>query len=117
MTKDEILNMPAGREMDVLISENLMNFVNGRQENHSPNGYTWWTTHIPHYSTDIDDTWELVEKFYSMGLNKYSNGAEWRCYLVRSKDGKEQDGVGVANTAALAICRAALITVLELETK
>ena len=92
----EALVLPAGREMDVTIGYYVMDL-------HGPPEI------YPNYSTDISDAWQVVEKFYSMGLNKYSNGKEWRAYLVADIDGKNADGLGVADTAPLAICRAALI--------
>lgn len=101
LTKDQIQNMPAGREMDALIWK----YVYKSKHPKPP------VNDFP--STDIDCAFGLVEKFYSMGLNKYSNGKEWRCYLVLEKNGVNQDGIGEADSAALAICRAALICMIE----
>jgi len=114
MTRDEILAMPSGREMDVLIAKKLDLFRKHPKqgdyfltENHIHIGY------VPQFSTDISAAWEVVDKFYSMTLDKYSDGSEWRVYLVTERDGKNVDAHAVADTAALAICRAALLAVMK----
>lgn len=83
----------------------------------------------PHYSTNIAAAWKVVEKMISVGTLKgtgdvvlyYVNndgcyyddvgGAHWYCAVCVYEDGPEydfdDDGVR-ADTAALAICRAAL---------
>ena len=115
MTKDEIRNMPAGREMDELIAHKIMGYIDGKKTHQTAKGYWWSTTHIPNYSSGISSSWEVVDEFYSMTLDKYSNGAEWICYIVGERDGKNTDGNSTADTAPLAICRAALLTTLELK--
>jgi hypothetical protein len=59
-------------------------------------------------STDIADAWMVVEKFYSLNLHRYLDGKEFTAYLVTERENKNIDGYGVADTAPLAICRAAL---------
>ena len=72
-----------------------------------------------HYSTNIADAWEVVEKIgRSITPNRYSVNfiiewdrlaAEWRAgWAYYSDDGPEYDFVGEADTAPLAICLAAL---------
>ena len=99
VTRDEILNMPAGQETDDLISLYVLG------EDITPRGYA-----IPPYSTNIAAAWEVVGKYYSMTLEKFSDGEEWRCYLVTEREGKNHDVIGGGETAPLAICRAALIS-------
>ncbi len=114
MNRDEILTMPAGREMDALIFERVMELAFGS---------TGKNTTAPHYSTDIAAAWEVVEKFahnhrnnlaVEMGFSHFGlvayPGGEWFCSLGLN------DGVthsAKAETAPLAICRASLIAVLE----
>lgn len=67
MTRDEILAMPAGREMDALVAEHVMGLLNV----HKYNG-EWIHTRNPipfvgapiveYYSTDIAAAWEVVDK-------------------------------------------------------
>jgi hypothetical protein len=124
MTKDEILNMPAGREMDALIAEKLMGYVNGRKcYRYADNSGDWWTTHIPHYSTDIEAAWEVLEKMradcsgggepdYIM-LNCYKElEPHWYCAKIWAHhDGDIPEVEATAETAPLAICRAALLAI------
>jgi hypothetical protein len=97
MTKDEILNMPAGTKMDDLIAELVM---------HDPMGQVW----SRHYSTDISAAWEVVEKMQGDFWKLEFIGGSYRARFINSKLHQWE------LTAPLAICRAALLTVLE-ETK
>lgn len=122
MEQNEVLNKlgVAGRELDALIAEKVMGLkvdyefegFGGLRVPSLVDKYDEWG-YLPDYSTDISAAWQVVEKFYSMKLDKYSNGQEWRCYLVGVRDGKNADATGVADTAPLAVCRAALLVVLE----
>ena len=90
MTRDEILNMPAGREMDSLVAEKVM----GRpklelQDARCPYcgeemHYTierawcmdckeWRYSPYKEYSSDISAAWEVVEKLFERG---------WYCELI-----------------------------------
>ena len=68
---------------------------------------------VPVYSTSIAAAWEVVEKFpkiYEVDVMNDGDG-DWRCYI---NDWKEKEDWAIADTAPLAICRAALkATVLE----
>ena len=114
MTREEILNMPAGREMDALIAENVFNvFV------HRLNGSAFSVSmlnEIPHYSTDISAAWEVVEKLHKENdifdvWHEKDTGFDWWCEVVNNGDGWNVN----AKTAPLAICRAALLAVMEAE--
>jgi len=101
MTRDDILNMPAGREMNRLVME--------------------WVTeltvddnfYIPAYSTDIAAAWEVVAKMgnvnelHDVELRTSIRG--WICSIFNSFDNFEVN----AETAPLAICRAALLAVMD----
>jgi hypothetical protein len=110
MTRDEILNMPAGREMDVTIGYHVMDLV-------APPGV------YPEYSTDIAAAWEVVEK-----ISEQKNAQVYICTNFSSEFGdtfyveiyKNWDGEqeqiltsATAETAPLAICRGALLAVIE----
>jgi hypothetical protein len=135
-TREEILNMPAGREMDALVAEKVM-----EQTDFSHPGFFWGegTTEdgkdgwdgfqcprcnadsedggkcCKHYSTSIAAAWEVVEK-----INK-----EHDVQIAIGKDEKENrvevllwgsdSGCVYAPTAPLAICRAALLAVMEVK--
>ncbi|MFE4202092.1 BC1872 family protein [Aneurinibacillus aneurinilyticus] len=57
---------------------------------------------VPHYSTNIADAWQVVEKFKECDLQKHESG-NYTCYITLYKT-YESD----AETAPLAICLAAL---------
>lgn len=93
MTRDEILAMPAGREMDVLVGRHVMDLV-------GPPDLYW------EYSTDISAAWMVVEKFPAVSLT--FRGKYWFCDVNQVDFDYSQ-----AETAPLAICRAALLAVTE----
>ena len=113
MTRDEILSMPAGREMDVLIAEKVMGWKTGERGVNA--GYwvndkgkevhfkdTWYP------SADVTVAWEVVEKF--KGISLRCHGKFWFCdFDVEGKDYEYSQSL----TAPLAICRAALLAVME----
>jgi hypothetical protein len=102
MTKDEILNMEARREMNALV----LSFTH--KETQLP---------IPYYSTDMNDAWKLVERIrmrYRF-INIFTDKKEknWHCHINKKID--KQPFIAVAPTAPLAICRAALLAMMEAE--
>jgi hypothetical protein len=120
MMRDKILNTPAGREMDMLIAVQVMGWVLTDVSAYSPTGSAWarnvhgdddW---LEYYSTDIAAAWKLVEKLCNetgcdvvrVCKRDPEIFAEWSCNFGR---GFEAFG----NTAPLAICRAALLVVLN----
>ncbi len=109
MNQEEILNMPAGREMDKLIAEEVFHL-----EKTNMDGWYWQDgmyDELPYYSIDISDAWKLVEKLCSengcdvMKVCKRDPEllrGEWSCNF----------GLGFESfgeTAPHAICRAALL--------
>lgn len=100
--RTDIDSLPAGRELDALIHDKVM-------------GLEWCIEHpeLQPYSTDISAAWEVVEKLNHHGfllsfLNTRSPGNR---YLVEFRD--KGDYVAAADTAPLAICRAALKALSE----
>ena len=109
MTRDEILNMPAGREMDALIAV-AIGWVIEDVTAISPSGSKWarnvhgddaW---LPYYSTDIAAAWEVVVEFNNECTLNNVHGI-WGVHF--------HGGVGESKSAPLAICRAALLAVME----
>ena len=128
-TENQIASLPAAREIDCLIAENIMGYTKVHAEKH----YTCmcnggWLKEdlygtigllrelIPYYSTDVSAAWQIVEHFqgepyeYFMELSKtpsipYKNGtAHWHIELGAKHS--------FADTAPLAICRVALLVEL-----
>jgi hypothetical protein len=128
MTRDEILNMPAGRAMDALIAEkvfenklkrageivSLWEMPPGTQLVGFQRGekvelvHDVWAKGEPKaYSTDIAAAWGVVEgqeEFYF----EFKNGK----YFAMIADNFETSNE--ADAAPLAICRAALLAVMPL---
>lgn len=143
MTRDEILNMKAGREMDALVAEQVMGWTNCQKcefatwlssdKSIIASGEQWrgnplpldiaqevsdkfnprWET-IKNYSTDIFAAWKVVEKSagFMVENRQVYKPDEWECEIAF-------EGTYIyfasANTAPLAICRAALLAKLENE--
>jgi hypothetical protein len=93
MTREEIIKMPAGREMDVTIGYHVMDLVA------PPEIY-------PEYSTDIAEAWRVVEKYQNSKIVK--RGGFYFCDL----DQEDYD-YSQADTAQLAICKAALLAKIK----
>src|SRR5687768_7998759 len=117
MTRDEILKMSAGREMDALIAEKVMGhevnrdvtmFAGGKT---SKEPYSEGFTTLGHYSTNIADAWRVVEKLdtsFSLARAWSLDDPKWRGYSFWIGNGGNAIS-SLAETAPLAICRAVLI--------
>jgi len=117
LTREEIKNMPAGREMDVLVGKNVMHldlWYGDPTGFDIPENVDYWRTdtrdsddelclRCPYYSTNIARAWEVVERFTDVEIEKA--GLNYGCLI-----GVE---LVIAITVPLAICRAALLVTLE----
>ena len=106
MQRDQILAMDPGRELDELIHKYVLK-ADYPFELAYQRGETRW-------SQDIAFAWEVVEKIHADG--EYNLALEW--YPQEKEWGADFDEWGVtsqccAKTAPLAICRAALLAVIE----
>lgn len=136
MTRDEILNMPAGEEIDALIAEHVFGDKKPTQAldaNHvmlsmigvthpytsaggSWTGVAYWEEgDIPrwvakNYSTDIAAAWEVVDKLYGITLVRHK--VFWHCIFDKSTEGERDEDYMQGDTVPLAICRAALLAVM-----
>ncbi|MNM07386.1 hypothetical protein D3C81_174300 [compost metagenome] len=113
MTRDEILAMDPGKDLDVLVSEKVMGWKKGH-------GSTWivgktttgkliQTWKFRRFSSDISAAWEVADKFYYTDVRKV-NGTKW-IVRVGIGDGRSYNATG--NTAPEAICKSALLAHLE----
>lgn len=127
MNRDAILNMPAGKEVDILIAEKVMglslqHLLPVYEEGSTDDGLDGWSGFVcprcrrpsdmldepcaKYYSTDIRAAWEVVEKFTSERWVELGNSrGGWECLIGGD--------AGYAKNAPLAICRAALLAVLD----
>lgn len=107
-------NIPAGKEMDQLIAEKVTRFILTKD------GYirlydadtglpTRNVMKCPNYSTDIADAWKAFKEILDpnrISIHPRENGQEGLWWAVYFDD----EMITHANTAPLAICRAALKT-------
>jgi hypothetical protein len=131
MTREEIEKMEAGRELDSLIARKvfgyeitcsvdpLSDFSVGRNRDGSDakRNFCWVNDDLeiptPHFSTKIQAAWQVVEKFDKKDNEVYLNHLprfypEWQCIIFYMDGNRQSAG---ADTAPLAICRAALLAV------
>jgi hypothetical protein len=118
MNKEELLNMQAGYEMDLLVAEKLMGWKWFHYEEASYfrrndvfdyviivdklRGQTCvFNNSLPKFSTEISAAWEVIEK---LGLTDFSIEKVGDHYCVNLVIES-----ACAETAPLAICRAALM--------
>jgi len=141
MTRDEILNMPAGREMDALVAEKVMGWINVEKTTWSnfradgtrfgggeelrgtpPNHYDINPVMYPvkNYSTDIAAAWQVVEKMQAAHEWYFHFGNKLYIFNIVDDNGEPEEDHRItlvahntSHTAPLAICRAALLAVME----
>jgi hypothetical protein len=108
MTRDEILNLEAGREMDALVADEIM-----------PELIEYRGRFANEYSTDIRAAFEVFDvlrkKFWSTSITQWDHSDKVLIECeYRTGHGEPRKHLDVyADTVPLAICRAALITTLE----
>lgn len=141
MTRDEILAMEPGRELDAIVAENVIKFEleEGRgmlekispefakfmgypvEEYEKPNLVIKWENsiggqkEIPNYSSDISAAWEVVEHFKSKGyLFSLKNlvGGKYE-FSLTDWGGMCSIYTGQGDTPSSAIVKAALLTTLR----
>lgn len=125
LTRDEILNMPAGREMDALIAERVMGWEIHPHKTHyiHNDGKTGYFVPCGEFqpSEDIAAAWQVVERmryknFYSQhtDLTLASENEEWWSWtFIDHNPLAGYSEKATAETAPLAICRAALLAVMD----
>ena len=140
MNRDEILKMEAGRELDALVAEYVMGDELARQvgapeyatrdmamdagdmslEGMQIGDFDWEQIEPYPYSTDIAAAWDVVEMMRNKVIYKYPvcpniiyhhTDGLWHCEYF-SGDWMRN---ATAPTAPLAICRAALLAVMEFD--
>jgi hypothetical protein len=119
LTREQVLEMGAGIEIDKLVAIHVMGWEtrkyygsgDGYHEHYIRDGGKYENVHYPDRwqpSNYIDSAWEVVEKmghFTQLTSDMYHGKLKWHCSfsVVDSVD---------AETAPLAICRAALLSII-----
>lgn len=105
MTRDEIIAMEAGQDLDFLISEKVLNL-----------SVDEWNTRFfrnqTHYSTDIAAAWQVVV-LRGQHWQVTRNGPKYNVILSWYTETGRIRVHAKAESAPLAICRAALLAVME----
>lgn len=123
MNNEEILALPAGRELDALIWKFLHNkplttkdcrYVDGDVQPcvGQPVGHT----SPDHYSTNISAAWEVVDYLYrghTLGFQVIHWPGDGNDWIISFGNGQHGIYAADGNTAPLAICRAALLTTVN----
>jgi hypothetical protein len=117
ITREDILKMEAGREMDTLIAEKVMNGGRVARANHPEDDY--WSfggknaIELPLFSTDISAAWEIINQTnkwdFMVGYDSDYPTPMYYCDLITDTD----NFLSHAETAPLAICRSAMFAAVE----
>lgn len=114
LTREQVLAMKPGRELDALVAGKVMGYTTHGQFREK-NGVR---VMIDRYSADIAAAWEVVEKSINWGgmeIGCYGNAnGKWfvaSTYTTNAKIGKSVSAT--AHTAPEAICKAALLAVMD----
>jgi hypothetical protein len=103
MTRDEIMNMPAGREMDTLVAKHVI-----------PGGIYTTGLPVPKFSTDISAAWQV---FKNKKVVDWFHDIEPQDSEIIQIIGAAEDSYSgatiITDKAPLAICRAALLAFMD----
>jgi len=109
------IDLPAGREIDSLVAEKIMGWKPDRDElwRWDDGSGSGRPIECPRFSEDIAAAWTVVEKLGEDGflLYRVSNRPIWRAQFNLAEAVFDWPGYADAETAPLAICRAALSAV------
>jgi len=104
MTRDELLELKPGRELDALVAEKVMGYITHGQFREK-NGVR---VMIDRYSTDIAAAWEVVEMFSYIDIHRYDDFFACAIYPIGNSAVMRARG----KTMPEAICKAALLAVM-----
>lgn len=116
--------MKPGRDLDALVAEKVMGWLNNEKDTLAPgmwgimdwraDGTPFLAANFPSYSTDITAAWEVVDRLSSDGswVLHGQEGLGWEAELNyqngRFLQNEDTVSIGRGNTAPHAICLAAL---------
>ena len=129
MTRDEIINRPAGLELDELVAEKVIGWIKGENKNgmrgwkcaetgppitddHNWDGI-WVYGSTPEYSTDIAAAWQVEEKIKELHLEDDYVNCLRSLIDVNTWIVCEEFYMMHADPAVR--CRAALLAVMEMQ--
>lgn len=112
MTREEIMSMVPGRELDALVAEKVFGLQVHWEQDDTTDPYPVDEREVivDFFSTDILAAWDVLEKFNSYQISKMPIGehkGEVRVFINTNVNW------AYAESATEAICKAALIAVME----
>ena len=127
MTPEEIEKLEAGRELDVLIAEKVMCWINfheiviGGQHKWCGSSSQWdgLGELVPQYSSEIAAAWQVVEKLKELSatnivIEMLQYSEEWWCEVRGISNSKGESLQSAKDkTAPLVICKAALKALMK----
>ena len=125
MTRDEILAMKPGREMDALAARKAMGWTHIITKDQYGGVYVGWPPdrsaesgeYIPHYSTDDAAAMKIVpamaKRGWDFAVYYWAESERYTAYFLR--DSRHEGAYAQAEAGALpeAICKAALLALLK----
>jgi len=122
LTREKVLSMNPGRELDALVAEKVMGWkqVEEFAEMFDREGFLLGTTtwrddegdpaFLPEYSTDISATWEVIEKFegYKIWKSPFSDSFYEVILLTKSSS-----YIARGTSFPEVVCKAALLAVMD----
>jgi hypothetical protein len=123
LTREQVLSMETGRELDALVAEKVMGLQGFRKGTPGYEGWEYIYTSnlgdnqpIPHYSSDLSAAWEVIEKFDNMtfrrGREADGHIRHFAYIWLNSDDDKHE--MCKASKMPEAVCKAALMAVMNL---
>ena len=125
MTREDILNMEAGAQMDNLIATSILGYellgypAVPKWQKPGPNGVELLFS-LPRYSVDIAAAWKVMDwlrdKFFRSAIYQWDFSGQHTLIGLLTRQGHDEptpDIFAEADTAPLAICRASLLAVLD----
>jgi len=131
-TREQILNEPAGRQMDEWVAEYVMGWELSPPLGHDPTTkITYMVGEPPDIafveifmpSKKMESAWDVVEKLKELGFSiiRLSTGDMmgdlWQCHIADAyreiANPGDKDYYANAETPSLAICKAALLAVID----
>ncbi|MBP1999738.1 hypothetical protein J2Z69_000757 [Paenibacillus shirakamiensis] len=116
MTPEQLLALEPGRELNRLVALKVMGYEQSRfQVGYVRKGA--YATYPKHYSSDISAAWEVVERFPIVNLSRIEifEGNYHHAVEIYADSETNEPSMVEAHTAPEAICKAALLAVMDKE--
>jgi hypothetical protein len=115
LTREQIMSEPAGEQLDAWVAEYIMGWTYYGEDKELWTNRDSWYFYVgidDCFSTDIATAWQIIDKYLPDWWPELicEDGVTWKCLLGWPKS---EPSVARADTPMLAICKAALLAVLD----